>query len=79
VNKAPPTRMSVRGYLVGLAVTRAIESGCVNASGLRETLRGQLYDGDEGRLLHALRPVIPAEPERLMVQGGKAIAAEIVP
>lgn len=75
-NQEPPTRMSVRGYLVGLAVARAIESGCVNASGLRETLRGQLYDGEDGRLLHALRPSVPAEPERLEVHGGKAIAAE---
>jgi len=79
VNQAPPTRMSVRGYLVGLAVTRAIESGCVNAAGLRETLRGQLYEGEDGRVLHALRPVVPAEPERLTVRGGKAIAAEVAP
>jgi len=79
VNREPPTRMSVRGYLVGLAVTRAIETGCVNASGLRETLRGQLYEGEEGRTLHALRPVVPAEPERLVVRSGKAIAAELVP
>jgi ABC-type branched-subunit amino acid transport system substrate-binding protein len=79
VNQEPPTRMSVRGYLVGLAVTRAIESGCVNAAGLRETLRGQLYEGEDGRTLHALRPVVPAEPERLMVRGGKAIAAETAP
>jgi len=79
VNQEAPTRMSTRGYLVGMAVARAIESGCVNAAGLRETLRGQLYDGEEGRLLHALRPVIPAEPERLVVRGGKAIAAEIAP
>jgi ABC-type branched-subunit amino acid transport system substrate-binding protein len=78
-NQEPPTRMSVRGYLVGLAVTRAIESGCVNAAGLRETLRGQLYDGEDGRVLHALRPVVPAEPERLVVRGGKAIAAEMAP
>lgn len=79
VNQEPPTRMSVRGYLVGLAVGRAIEAGCVNAAGLRETLRGQLYDGEDGRRLHALRPVVPAEPERLVVRGGKAIAAEIAP
>ncbi len=73
-NREAPTRMSVRGYLVGLAVTRAIEAGCVNAAGLRETLRGQLYEGDEGRMLHALRPVVPAEPERLVIRAGKAIA-----
>jgi len=79
VNREPPTRMSVRGYLVGLAVSRAIESGCVNAAGLRETLRGQLYEGEDGRTLHALKPVIPAEPERLTVHAGKAIAAEIAP
>jgi ABC-type branched-subunit amino acid transport system substrate-binding protein len=78
-NQEPPTRMSVRGYLVGLSVSRAIESGCVNAAGLRETLRGQLYEGEDGRLLHALRPAVPAEPERLVVRGGKAIAAETAP
>ncbi len=75
VHREKPTRMSVRGYLVGLAVTRAVENGCVNAAGLREALRNQLYDGDEGRLLHALKPVVPAEPERLVVRKGKAIAA----
>jgi ABC-type branched-subunit amino acid transport system substrate-binding protein len=73
-NREAPTRMSVRGYLVGLAVTRAIEAGCVNAAGLRETLRNQLYEGEEGRVLHALRPVVPAEPERLVIRNGKAIA-----
>jgi ABC-type branched-subunit amino acid transport system substrate-binding protein len=73
-NREAPTRMSVRGYLVGLAVARAIEAGCVNAAGLRETLRGQLYEGEEGRMLHALRPAIPAEPERLVIRGGKGIA-----
>jgi ABC-type branched-subunit amino acid transport system substrate-binding protein len=71
----PPTRMSVRGYLVGLAVTRAVEWGSVNAAGLREALRGQLYEGEEGRVLHALKPVVPAEPERLVVRRGKAVAA----
>jgi carbonic anhydrase/acetyltransferase-like protein (isoleucine patch superfamily)/ABC-type branched-subunit amino acid transport system substrate-binding protein len=75
VHHEKPTRMSVRGYLVGLAVTRAVESGCVNASGLTEALRNQLYDGDEGRVLHALKPAVPAEPERLVVRKGKAIAA----
>ncbi|HLQ65625.1 MAG TPA: hypothetical protein VK123_00155, partial [Candidatus Limnocylindrales bacterium] len=74
-NREPPTRMSVRGYLVGLAVARAIEAGCVNAAGLREALRGQLYDGEDGRVLHALRPVVAAEPERLVIRGGKGIAA----
>jgi ABC-type branched-subunit amino acid transport system substrate-binding protein len=70
--KEPPTRMSVRGYLVGLAVTRALEAGCVNAAQLREALRGQLYDTEEGRALRALRPVVPAEPERLVVRSGRA-------
>lgn len=71
--KEPPTRMSVRGYLVGLAVTRALQSGCVNAAQLREALRGQLLDSDEGRALRALRPAIPAEPERLVIRAGKAV------
>lgn len=75
VHREKPTRMSVRGYLVGLAVTRAVESGCVNAAGLRDALQNQLYDGDEGRVLHALKPAVPAEPERLVVRKGKAIAA----
>ena len=71
--KQPPTRMSVRGYLVGLAVTRALQSGCVNAAQLREALRGQLLDSEEGRALRALRPAIPAEPERLVIRSGRAV------
>ncbi len=71
--KEPPTRMSVRGYLVGLAVTRALQAGCVNAAQLREALRGQLLDSDEGRALRALRPAIPAEPERLVIRSGRAV------
>jgi len=71
--KEPPTRMSVRGYLVGLAVTRALQSGCVNAAQLREALRGQLLDSEEGRALRALRPAIPAEPERLVIRAGRAV------
>jgi len=71
--KEAPTRMSVRGYLVGLAVTRALQAGCVNAAQLRETLRGQLLDSDEGRALRALRPAVPAEPERLVIRSGRAI------
>lgn len=68
-----PTRMSVRGYLVGLSVTRGIERGSLNASMLREALRAQLYDSDEGRALRALRPLVPAEPERFAIQSGKAV------
>lgn len=70
--KEKPTRMSVRGYLTGLAITRALEQGCVNVSGLKEALRGEVYDTPEGRRLRALRPVIPAEPERLVIRGGRA-------
>ncbi|MGE5175695.1 MAG: ABC transporter substrate-binding protein [Hyphomicrobiales bacterium] len=72
--KEPPTRMSVRGYLTGLAVTRALELGCVNASGLKEALRAEVYETAEGRRLHALRPVVAAEPERLVIRAGKAVA-----
>ncbi|HEX7076904.1 MAG TPA: ABC transporter substrate-binding protein [Candidatus Eisenbacteria bacterium] len=72
--KEPPTRMSVRGYLAGLAITRALEAGCVNAAGLKEALRTQLYDTPEGRRLRALKPVIAAEPERLTIRGGRAVA-----
>lgn len=68
-----PTRMSVRGYLVGLSVTRAIERGSLNAAMLREALRAQLIEGDEGRTLRALRPLAPAEPERYVIRGGKAV------
>lgn len=75
----PPTRMSVRGYLVGLAVTRGIERGSLNAAMLRESLRAQLYDNDEGRALRALKPLVPAEPERFVIRSGKAIAATPFP
>lgn len=74
-----PTRMSVRGYLVGLAVTRGIERGSLNAAMLREALRGQLYDNDEGRALRALRPLVPAEPERFVIRAGKAVPADGTP
>jgi len=74
-----PTRMSVRGYLVGLSVTRGIERGSLNASMLREALRTQLYDSDEGRALRALKPLVPAEPERYVVRSGKAVAAAPFP
>jgi ABC-type branched-subunit amino acid transport system substrate-binding protein len=67
-----PTRMSVRGYLVGLSVARAIERGSLNAAMLREALRAQVYDSEEGRALRALRPVVPAEPERFVIRSGKA-------
>ena len=74
-----PTRMSVRGYLTGLAIDRAIESGCETASQLREALRSQLYDTPEGRALRALRPVVPAFPERLTIRAGKAVPAGDAP
>jgi hypothetical protein len=74
-----PTRMSVRGYLVGLAVTRGIERGSLNAAMLREALRAQVYDNDEGRALRALRPVVPAEPERYVVRSGKGVKAPPFP
>ena len=74
-----PTRMSVRGYLVGLSVTRGIERGSLNASMLREALRTQLYDSDEGRALRALKPLVPAEPERYVIRSGKAVAAAPFP
>ena len=70
-----PTRMSVRGYLVGLAVTRGVERGSLNASMLREALRTQLWDNDEGKALRALKPLVPAEPERYVVRSGKGVAA----
>ena len=68
-----PTRMSVRGYLVGLSVTRGIERGSLNAGMLREALRAQVYDSDDGRALRALRPLVPAEPERFVIRSGKAL------
>lgn len=71
--KELPTRMSVRGYLSGLAIDRAIESGSVTASQLRHALRSQVYETDEGRMLRALRPVVPAFPERLVIRSGKAV------
>ena len=69
----PPTRMSVRGYLVGLALTRAVEGGSVNAAMLREALRTQVYNTDEGRALRALRPLLAAAPERLIIRKGRAV------
>ncbi len=77
--KDSPTRMSVRGYLSGLAINRAIESGCVTASQLRQALRSQVYETDEGRTLRALRPVVPAYPERLVIRSGKAVPLEEAP
>jgi len=77
--REPPTRMSVRGYLTGLAIDRAIESGCVTASQLRQALRSQVYETDEGRTLRALRPVVPAFPERLVIRKGKAVPLEDAP
>ena len=74
-----PTRMSVRGYLTGLALTKAVEGGAVTAAALREALRGQLYESDEGRKFRALRPAVPAFPERLTIRGGKAVQPEEAP
>jgi hypothetical protein len=68
-----PTRMSVRGYLAGLAIARAVEGGAATASMLREALRTQVYETEEGRALRSLRPVIPAYAERLVVRGGVAV------
>jgi hypothetical protein len=65
--------MSVRGYLTGLAIARAIESGAINASTLRESLRAQLYPNDEDRRLRALKPVVAAFPERLAIRNGKGV------
>ena len=75
----PPTRMSVRGYLVGLAVARGIERGSLNASMLREALRAQVYDSEDGRKLRALRPVVAAEPERFVIRSGKASSLDPIP
>jgi ABC-type branched-subunit amino acid transport system substrate-binding protein len=72
-HKEAPTRMSVRGYLTGLAIARAVESGAIHASSLREALRTQLYPGDEDRRLRALKPVVAAFPERLSIRGGKGV------
>ncbi|HET9251073.1 MAG TPA: ABC transporter substrate-binding protein, partial [Candidatus Eisenbacteria bacterium] len=72
-HKAEPTRMSVRGYLTGLAIARAVESGAINASTLREGLRAQLYPNEEDRRLRALKPAIGAYPERLAIRGGKGV------
>jgi len=77
--REPPTRMSVRGYLVGLAVAQGIERGSLNASMLREALRAQVYDSEDGRKLRALRPVVTAEPERFVIRSGKASPADPVP
>jgi len=75
----PPTRMSVRGYLVGLAVARGIERGSLNASMLREALRAQVYDSEDGRKLRALRPAVSTEPERFVIHSGKASPTDPVP
>ncbi len=66
-----PTRMAVRGYLAGLALTRGIEGGAVTPSMLRQALRAQLYETSEGQVLRMLRPVIPAFAERAVVRGGR--------
>ena len=79
VYREPPTRMSIRGYLTGLAIDRAIETGCVTASQLREALRAQVYETDEGRKFRALRPVVPASPERLVIRSGKAVPVDDSP
>ena len=71
-----PTRMAVRGYLAGLALTRGIEGGAATASMLREALRTQLYETTEGRALRMLRPVIPAFAERAVVRAGRTTSPE---
>jgi hypothetical protein len=73
VNKEAPTRMSVRGYLTGLAIARAIESGAFTGSQLKEALRAQVYDDDEERALRSLKPAVAAFPERLTIKNGKAV------
>lgn len=73
VHGEAPTRMAVRGYLAGLAIARGIEGGAATTSMLREALRAQVYETDEGRTLRALRPVVPAFAERLVVRGGRAV------
>lgn len=72
-NGEPPTRMAVRGYLAGLAIARGVEGGAATTSMLREALRAQVYETEEGRTLHSLRPVVPAFAERLVVRGGHAV------
>ena len=69
----PPTRMAVRGYLAGLSIARAVEGGAATAAMLREALRAQVYETQEGRTLRSLRPVVPAFAERLVVRGGRAV------
>jgi ABC-type branched-subunit amino acid transport system substrate-binding protein len=68
-----PTRMAVRGYLAGLAIARGVEGGAATTSMLRAALRSQVYETDEGRALRALRPVVPAFAERLVIRGGHAV------
>jgi ABC-type branched-subunit amino acid transport system substrate-binding protein len=68
-----PTRLSVRGYLTGLAITRSMEAGSITASTLKAALRNQVMDSREDRALRALDPVVPAEPEWLVVRGGRAV------
>ena len=71
--KEAPTRMAVRGYLAGLAIARGLEGGAATAAMLREALRAQVYETEEGRALRSLRPVVPAFAERLVVRGGRAV------
>ena len=70
----PPTRMAVRGYLIGLALTHGIEAGAASTPMLREALRAQVYDSEEGRAFRALRPRLPAEPEPNVIRKGRAVA-----
>jgi ABC-type branched-subunit amino acid transport system substrate-binding protein len=75
-HKEPPTRMAVRGYLAGLAIARGLEGGAATAAMLREALRSQVYETEEGRALRSLRPVVPAFAERLVVRGGRAVSPD---
>jgi len=70
----PPTRMSTRGYLTGLAIGRAMAVGSITASNLKSNLRSQVYETDEGRALRALQPVVPAAPERFVIRSGKGVS-----
>jgi len=71
-----PTRMSIRGYLTGLALTRAVESGATTASTLKVALRNQVPETPEGKLLRALNPVVPAVPERLVIRAGRGVSPD---
>jgi len=70
--------MSVRGYLVGLAVARGIEKGSLNASMLREACAPRSTTRKR-KGASALRPVVAAEPERFVIRSGKAVPTDPAP